>query len=182
MTAPPARGDVGTFPATRDGIRAALDALGHTPTQVAASLDRAGYVGEPGECTRCPVAVYLLGTLDPATLQPAGLLIDPVAVGDTTVTVLRADAIRHEVDLPESVSRFIAAFDLGGYAFLLPAGYIDPEAPTEDPDTAPDTGPDTVCHTSTDTADTSADMAPDMAPDTDPTAGLDTAGLEGISP
>jgi hypothetical protein len=131
MTAPPTGNHAGTapattrpaYPATWQGIRAALHALGNNQAGVAAALDAAGYRGEPGESTHCPVAAYLLGTLDAGPLQPDS----PIAVGDTTVTVFRADNTRFEVDLPEPVRRFVDAFDAGHYPALRPDDYTDPE-------------------------------------------------------
>jgi hypothetical protein len=160
MTAPATTDHAGTVPATAEGVRAALAALGDSPDRVRANLDHAGHRGEPGESTRCPVAAYLLAILAAGRLRA----VNPVAVGDTTVTVFLADATSHEVDLPGPVRGFVAGFDLGEYAYLHPADYVDPET-----DAGPDGGPDSPGRPTTDTA---MDTAPDVA-DTGRCAGTD---------
>jgi hypothetical protein len=106
-----------TYPATRAGVAAALGALGHDPDRVAATLANLGYLGEPGEARECPIAVYLHAVISPTW---------PVSVGEATAAVYR-NTERLDVYLPDPVRAFIAAFDLGAYWLLLPAGYTDPE-------------------------------------------------------
>ena len=117
MTAPPTTTDVGTFPATRDGVSAALAALGHVPDLIAARLAHAGHLGEPGECRDCPIAVYLHAVLTPMW---------PVSIGAATATVF-TNGSRLDVPLPDPVRDFITCFDLGDFTFLHPDGYTDPE-------------------------------------------------------
>jgi hypothetical protein len=110
-----------TYPATRAGVADALESLGTAPDLIAARLFRAGYLGEPGECRDCPVAVYLHDVLDPHW---------PVSIGEATATVY-VNGARLDVPLPGPVRRFIGAFDLGDYRFLHPPGYVDPDAPPD---------------------------------------------------
>jgi hypothetical protein len=121
MTAPPLTTNTRTYPATREGVAEALDALGHSPDLVAARLFHAGYLGAPGESTDCPVAVYLHAVITPRW---------PVSTGHGTATVY-VNGARLDVPLPGPVRAFIGAFDLGAYPFLHPDGYVDPEAPAD---------------------------------------------------
>ena len=86
MTALP----ITTYPATREGVSAALAALGDNGDRVAGTLDAAGHLGEPGECRGCPVAVYLDAVLTPRW---------PVSIGDGTATVY-VNGARLDVALP----------------------------------------------------------------------------------
>jgi hypothetical protein len=118
MTALP----ITTYPATREGVSAALAALGDCTDRVADTLADAGHLGAPGESRDCPIAVYLHDVLTPRW---------PVSIGNATAAVYAGGA-RLDVPLPGPVRRFVAAFDLDGYPFLRPDDYTDPEA-TPDP-------------------------------------------------
>jgi hypothetical protein len=159
------------FPTSRAGVAAALAALGGTADRVADTLATCGRLGEPGESRVCPVAVYLHNVLHPAW---------PVSIAEATATVYRRPGSRIDVPLPDPVRVFVAAFDLGGYRFLYPAGYTDPDTAGRpvDPmaratapvrpgmDTGPDIGPDGPGHITADTAvDTDSDMFADTYPD-----------------
>ena len=123
MTAPTITTNPTSYPATREGVSAALAALGDSTDRVADTLAAHGYLGEPAEARECPIAVYLHDVLTPAW---------PVSVGDGTATVY-CNGVRLDVPLPDPVRRFVGAFDLGAYRFLYPAGYTDPEAPADRP-------------------------------------------------
>jgi hypothetical protein len=102
---------VSTYPATVEGITAALEALGDTPDLVASNLLKGGFRGEVGECSRCPVALYLQAQF-PGWLVYVGtdhLLATEVADADSLVSV----------DLPGAVVEFVDSFDRHGrYADL----------------------------------------------------------------
>ena len=92
-----------------------LQALGGTPGQVAASLERRGCHGVAGACTVCPIAVYLmrsdLGLHHVAVEEDIAVLFTGGAGQDYTT-----------VALPDPVQQFIARFDRGGYRQLLAGG------------------------------------------------------------
>jgi hypothetical protein len=119
MTVPTVHRIDRSYPAAQAGIAAALAALGNSADRVAETLRRKGFHGEPGESRGCPIAVYLRAVLYPTC---------PVSVGEARATVRCASA-RLDAYLPDPVRQFVARFDLGGYRFLYPADYVDPDTP-----------------------------------------------------
>lgn len=104
-----------------DHATALLAALGDHEDQVAANLKARGITGEQDNCSRCPIAVYLLRSdLVPTLVEVGedqaqliyGTGADWHAGGDDFINVL----------LPEPVRRFITAFDDGDYAQLAAGG------------------------------------------------------------
>lgn len=74
---------------------------------IAAKLGSLDVRGRRGKCAACPIAVYLLHNVP-------GL--EDISVGDIEATLhFRHDGVMHveTIDLPEAVTGFIIAFDLG---------------------------------------------------------------------
>jgi hypothetical protein len=110
MTAPmdpPGFPDPRQYPATNEGLREALKALGTTREQVASTLDRLGIRGRRGDCRTCPVALYL------TDVTGGHVLVDvlDVRLGSPADHVL--------VMLPTPVRDFIDRFDQDYYPGLV---------------------------------------------------------------
>jgi hypothetical protein len=101
-------------PAT-DTVRAhaerLLAALGDTPAQIAATLLAAGHHGRPQSEDCCPVARYLLASLDIKHLN---------VIGNIVVLAYAQDPPRicDYVDVPDPVEEFIERFDNGDFPQL----------------------------------------------------------------
>lgn len=119
MTAPmdpPGFPDPRQYPATDEGLRAALAALGDTPDAVASTLDRLGIRGRPGQCRTCPVALYLLDVTG----------ADPFVIGDLAALRTPEGALLARCSIPEPVRTFIQRFDLcGAYPGLVDMAVTD---------------------------------------------------------
>src|SRR4051812_45418450 len=102
MTAPPLTTNTRTYPATREGVTAALTALGDTADRVANTLAGAGYLGSPGESQECPVAVYLRDVVTPTWR---------VSIGAASAYVFPHGKVV-AAPLPFAVRVFVDAFDL----------------------------------------------------------------------
>lgn len=88
-----------------DTLAEELAALGATPAAVADTLRRAGVRGRRGDCTACPVAVYLA-----RRLRPGG--------GFVSAGPDRCHADGTTVRTPGPVFRFVADFDGGAHPDL----------------------------------------------------------------
>src|SRR6185369_4328853 len=98
------------YPATRDGLTAALAALGTTPAAVADTLTASGdYLGRRESAWRCPLALYLVDVL--------GLSVDDVAVFGDAVEITVTDGTV-SVDLPDAACAFVTDYDSGAYPDL----------------------------------------------------------------
>lgn len=91
-------------------ITRALEVLGSTGNEVAATLRAAGVKGMRHRAGDCPVARYLQKAFD----LPASLL----AVADTHVGLAAASADVLRVMLPAPVTMFVIAFDFGRHPEL----------------------------------------------------------------
>lgn len=111
---------VPVYPSTREGLTAALAALGGSGDVVATTLRMGGWRGTRGSCVRCPVARYLAE-------QFPGCEVD--------VDYDRGASLAHRsggswtalacVDLPEPVENFARRFDRGRrYDDLLEDGPV----------------------------------------------------------
>jgi hypothetical protein len=89
-----------------------LTALGATTADVAATLHRAGYTGEPCVSNICPVAKYV---------QHYGFRDVLVGTCDVDVLVGTDEATYHHliVALPEPVQQFVRDFDRGRHPQLM---------------------------------------------------------------
>jgi hypothetical protein len=79
-----------------------LAALGDTPEQVAATLAEHGCLGIPGNCARCPVAVYLMRS---------DLDLRNVSVDGVVAILFPGDEDYVYLDLPDPVIAFVDRFD-----------------------------------------------------------------------
>jgi hypothetical protein len=93
-----------TYPATNNGLAAALAALGATETEVAETLSRGGCRGRRGSSCACPVAIYLHAVI---------LDAESVLVEATETFVHLDDGTKLDAATPEPVYAFMAAFDKG---------------------------------------------------------------------
>lgn len=91
------------YPLTREGVAAALAALGSTPDEVAETLHAGGHLGIPVECRDCPVARYLQAVFPGVEVR----------VYDVFVAVFPAEGDRFEVFLPPPVADLVELFDAG---------------------------------------------------------------------
>jgi len=114
MTAP----TLTTYPATPEGLAAALSALGATAEQVADILDTVGYTGQRKDEATCPIAWYLRAVIPAAMDAYAGVrhprresqLYAGLRLADTTGWV--------DVAMPAGPADFVTAFDKGRFDSL----------------------------------------------------------------
>jgi hypothetical protein len=108
MTAP----STTTYPATSEGLTAALSALGATAEQVAATLTTAGLTGQREDEATCPIAWYLRTVIPAADDVYAGVrrhdhLYAGIRLIDATGWV--------DIEMPTGPAAFINAFDDGNF-------------------------------------------------------------------
>ena len=89
-------------------IEMALKKLGNTKDQVAHSLLRDGYKGQPNDCEACPVARYLQTKLQTKKVKVM-----------SSSALCYAGSVDDEVSLPKAVRAFISNFDKGKYPKLI---------------------------------------------------------------
>ncbi|GAB3862889.1 hypothetical protein ACFPIJ_55205 [Dactylosporangium cerinum] len=100
------------YPATSDGVLAALTALGDTADAVATALLALGYTGRPASPAYCPIAWYLIDAVPELDTEHVEVGCDDAGLWNAP----RGHAI--DVDLPDQVVAFITAFDGGAYPEL----------------------------------------------------------------
>lgn len=91
------------FSADEAGVRRALEALGGTADEVAATLVRLGHRGMPCLSTSCPIADYLTDVL------PARML----HVDEDDIEIAWRDRTSTYARTPQAVRDFIDDFDRG---------------------------------------------------------------------
>jgi len=117
-----------TYPATPDGLTAALKALGSTAAKVADTLARTGYSGQRGDEASCPIARYLRAAIPDATDAYVGV-VNPQHDDSQRAGICLFDGTGWvDVALPSSAVAFIDAFDDGAYDELArdPAAHLAP--------------------------------------------------------
>lgn len=97
-----------------DGVRSALDALGATADEVAATLLAGGHRGQPEECDACPIAVYLA-----ATFPGCKTSVVDSEHGLSAVVSSATVAASVTVMLPGACIEFVAGFDDCRYSSLI---------------------------------------------------------------
>ena len=98
----------------RRSIRQLTESLGSSPDAVAANLVALRAHGTPSNSSECAIARYL------RAMVGTEMAVAEVAVSDRRIHVSRAN--RHlpmTVRLPAAVTKFIRAFDGGGYPELV---------------------------------------------------------------
>jgi len=98
------------YPFTDGGLRAALDALGSTTDEIAATLLRLGHRGVQMVACRCPIASYLTAVMDASEVEAS----------PASVRVHHLDfpfPVRGMVPTP--VAAFMSRFDVGDYPDLI---------------------------------------------------------------
>jgi hypothetical protein len=111
MTAP----TTSTYPATWEGLNAALTALGITAEQVAETLNAAGHSGQREDEATCPIAWYLRAVIPTAEDVYAGVrrhqqLYAGMRLVDVTGWV--------DIEMPAGPAAFVDAFDDGRFNAL----------------------------------------------------------------
>jgi hypothetical protein len=92
-----------SYPATKQGLRNALEALGTTGDAVARNLAAMGFKGCVGKASNCPIANYVMASIPEA--QDVRVQFGEVSV--------RTDEDWNTVEQPEPVSDFVELFDGG---------------------------------------------------------------------
>jgi hypothetical protein len=107
-----------TYPATPDGLTAALNALGDTAAEVADTLARAGFSGRRGDEVSCPIARYLRTAIHGAIDAYVGVA-DPQHDNRQRAGIWLLDGTGwFDVPMPPGSAAFIDAFDEGAYVEL----------------------------------------------------------------
>jgi hypothetical protein len=111
MTAQPTT----TYPATADGLAAALAALGTTAEQVAETLAAAGLNGQRHDEVSCPIAWYLRDAIPTAEDAYAGIS-KPRGDGPLYAGIRLVDARKWvDIEMPAGPAAFVEAFDGGNF-------------------------------------------------------------------
>lgn len=110
-----------TYPATADGLRAALDALGTTAEAVAATLEAGGWRGKRDDCETCPTAKYLQAVIQGFTQ----IYVDRSEVSLWLQANDTDDEPDVQVETPPAVNGFIGGFDDGEFPELHADDRVD---------------------------------------------------------
>jgi hypothetical protein len=96
-----------------------LSDLGHSPEEVAASLEAAGVRGVPKDNRSCAVALYLSAQMG-SEAEVRAIKVGHCSMEITLVVPEGSrPAGRLHVQLPRPVRRFVAAFDAGRYPTIV---------------------------------------------------------------
>lgn len=98
-------------------IRRAMRLLGNRPSIVAFNLAGAYVRGYRGECSDCPIAIYLRRATGIAVLVGSRGVFPACYDGEV------ADADSAPIGFPAAIASFVRLFDAGEYSYLL-----DPDA------------------------------------------------------
>jgi hypothetical protein len=115
------------YPATSEGLAAALSVLGATAEQVAETLTAAGHTGQREDEATCPIAWYLRAVIPTAGDVYAGVrhprgdrrLYAGLCLIDMTDGV--------DIEMPTGPAAFVTAFDKGKFNSLA-IDHDDPHA------------------------------------------------------
>lgn len=116
---------VQTYPATPDGLTAALTALGANAIEVAETLRRNGYVGIPSDESSCPVARYLHDAIPQADEVYAGVARPGEQVQHAAIRLANATGWV-DIQMPKGPAAFVIAFD-HGYFNGMSRDWDDPD-------------------------------------------------------
>lgn len=101
------------YPATSDGVLAALAALGDTVETIAAALLANGCTGRTASAAHCPIAYYLRDAVPDLDAQDIQIGTDDAGLWN------EPHGYAIDVDLPWPVAAFVTAFDCGAYPELV---------------------------------------------------------------
>lgn len=104
-----------TYPATTQGLRAALEALGADADAVAQTLADGRHRGLRDNCAACPTAVYLLAVIDGVARVNVSRRFAAICIDPGLDPTIEPSA---RVSLPQPVRDFIDRFDDYSYPQL----------------------------------------------------------------
>jgi hypothetical protein len=103
------------YPHTEQGLKDALKALGRSPESVAANLLAMGIEGDREECGSCPVAKYVVASVEAVRLVDANGIKVRIGSREDAFELGYGEILHEdntiEVTTPGPVSMFIEMFD-----------------------------------------------------------------------